>query len=360
LTVEVLEDRTVPSFLPPVSYPGGGGDMAVADFNNDRIPDLVVLNPTANTISVRLGNGDGTFGAAKTAAAGTGPVHLVTGDFNGDGKLDVVLTNHNGLTTLLGNGDGTFRPPLNQAGPQSQVLDHLAAGDFNGDGKLDLAVTGSKYFKDGGSPAYLDVLLGKGDGTFHTKSTTAIGDAPNFVAVGDFNGDAKLDILAGTSFGNSLLLGKGDGSFQTPISPNNVGLLLAVGDVNGDGKLDTVGWQWAYDGGAHHNVVVGLGNGDGTFPTIQTFSVGDSYPVAAALADFNGDGKRDLVMSIAPDNTVSVLRGNGDGTFGATTTIAAGSTAAALAVGDFNGDGRPDLALTMSDAVWVLLNDGHW
>jgi hypothetical protein len=142
LAVEALEDRTIPGFLAPVSYPRGLNDVAVGDLNKDGIPDIVSTADSSNTVSVRLGNGDGTFGTAKTIVASANYVAL--GDFNGDGKIDVVGTNTNGLSVLLGNGDGTLRMLQKVSVPKGQIPEFIAAGDLNSDGIPDLAVAGCR------------------------------------------------------------------------------------------------------------------------------------------------------------------------------------------------------------------------
>ena len=162
--------------------------VATGDFNGDGKLDLVVAN-NVSTVSVFLGNGDGTFQPAVNYAAGSSPKAVAVGDFNGDGKLDLAVANafSNNVSILFGNGDGTFQPAVNYSVPCCPSS--VALGDFNGDGKLDLVVTTNSA----------SVLLGNGDGTFQPALNYAAGSSPATVAVGDFNGDGKLD-LAVTDF----------------------------------------------------------------------------------------------------------------------------------------------------------------
>ena len=144
--VDALEDRTVPAFLAPVSYAGGVEAPRVADVNGDGRADVVVIDRDGGTVSVFLGNGDGTLRAAQTSAAGTAPSSFTVGDFNGDGRLDVVTANQRDLSLLLGRGDGSFLAPrslsLPKVGRDAQDPRSVAAGDLDGDGQLDLVVVG--------------------------------------------------------------------------------------------------------------------------------------------------------------------------------------------------------------------------
>jgi hypothetical protein len=384
--LEALEHRCLPSFLPPVSYPAGSTPQAVttADVNGDGKLDLVTANAGSNTVSVLLGNGNGTFQAAKTYGVGSAPNSVAVGDFNRDGKLDLVTANDqdNTVSVLLGNGDGTFQPAKNYATGQSPVS--VAVGDFNG--KLDIVT--ANYGDN-----TVSVLLGNGDGTFGAAESIVLDAPPTAVAVGDLTADGRLDLavttaaipgipgqtICGYGWGYAgyygcislppqpgkpaavhVLLGNGAGTFTGENSytlPGGQPTSLVVADLNADGKLDVV---TANQGDSTVSVL--LGNGDGTFEGPRSFSTGSDYTDSVAAADLNRDGKFDLVTA-DQDSTVSVLLGNGDGTFGPNELFpVGGSYVTSVAAGDFNGDGFPDLGVTigLSNDVSVLLNAADW
>jgi hypothetical protein len=354
-TVSVLLGNGDGTFRPQQTFATGVTPLsvAVADLNGDGTPDLAVVNFNSLTGSALLGNGDGTFQAPRTFAAGFEPTAVAGGDFNRDGHPDLAVANfHDGTVGVLpGNGDGTFGPQRTFTvgnGPRS-----VAVADFNGDGKPDLVVVN----QDGNS---VSVLLGNGEGSFGPQQTFAVGVNPWFVAVGDFNGDHIPDLAVANLSDNtvSVLLGKGDGTFQKQqtFAVGTNPEWVAVGDFNGDGVPDL-----AVANHADGTVSVLLGNGDGTFLEQQTVAVGAGAN-AVAVGDFNGDGKADLAVASAGggDTNVSVLLGNGDGTFQAPRNFGAGINPTALAVADFNGDGKPDLAVTYAadNAVRVFLGNG--
>jgi hypothetical protein len=362
--VEALEDRSVPSFLAPVSYPLAANGVAVGDFNNDGIPDLAAT--ASNTVRVLLGNGDGTFQSAVTSTGIDNATlfSFVVGDFNRDGKLDVAALTLTSVSTLLGRGDGTFQPLSPFTVSNMQVMTSLALGDFNGDGSPDLVAVGYSETAQGGNKeqvprikitTYVDILPANGDGSFGAGRAV---NGAGHVSVGDFNRDGKLDVLM-DSPGVSLALGNGDGTLKKPIAvATAISGLVTVGDFNSDGRLDFV-----VTGSA--TVSAYLGNGDGSFLAPRSASSAVSVS-NIAVGDFNRDGKLDLVATDLPSGTVSVLLGNGDGSFQAAQTFAAGSSLGGLAVADFNGDGWIDLAVSNYDAVaqshsvLVLLNDRIW
>ena len=357
LVCEALEPRSLLSFLAPVSVDTGSSPaaVAVADFNGDGIPDLAVANYNSASVSVLLGNGDGSFQPARNSPSGGNPRAMAVADFNGDGILDLVVTNYNRsmVSVLLGQGDGTFRYFGGFAVRSFPI--GVAVGDFNGDGLIDLAVA------DGSGAS---VLLGQGDGSFQDARAFPAGHSPASVAVGDFNGDGVLDLaVANQGDGTvSVLLGQGDGTFQSArtVTVGTHPVAVAVADLNGDGIPDLAVANQGNFPEVGESVGVLLGRGDGTFQPAQNFAAG-SNPSAVVVADFNGDGIPDLAVANAAyyqgPSTASVLLGNGDGTFQAPWNVAVGAQPQALAAEDFNNDGIPDLAVANynSDNVSVLL-----
>jgi hypothetical protein len=229
----------------------------------------------------------------------------------------------------------------------------IAVGDFNKDGKLDMAV--ANYNSND-----VTILLGNGNGKFQPGVNYSVDSNPYSVAVGDVNGDGNLDLAVANSGSNnvSVLLGKGDGSFEAALNygtgSGSTPLSAAFGDFNRDGKLDLVVANFGTN-----NVSVLLGNGDGTFQTPEQYTVGTS-PRSVAVGDFNQDGNLDLAVANWVSGSVSVLLGKGDGTFASAVNHAVGSAPYWVAVADFNGDTKLDLAVANvgSDNVSVLLGNG--
>jgi len=307
--------------------------ISTGDFNGDGLSDLVISN-TDGTIKVLLAKGDGTFQTSATVVGGGS--YIAVGDFNHDGHLDfaTVLGTQGTLAVYLGNGDGTFT-----AAPQSQGAyggETITVGDYNGDGLLDLALT-----NHGGG--VFSILLGNGDGTFTPlNGYTSTGGTPQGLAQGDFNGDGILDLAVANDTGNSvqIFLGNGDATFNlaNTYAVGSRPLSIAVTDFNADGKQDI-----AVANAVGNSVTILLGNGDGTF-TVGTSPATDTYPATLAVADLNGDGKMDIVTANITFGTVSTLLGNGDGTFASAVNTPNGRNQYALVVGDWNGDGIPDFA----------------
>ena len=321
--------------------------IAVADFNGDGHADLVIANQGSNSLSVALGTGQGSFAPMTSVPLGFSPTQVIARDFNKDGKMDIAVgcaaLCFGSFAVLLGDGTGGFQAPI--FGPPG-VPPILAAGDFNKDGIPDLAISSF----DG-----VSLQLGNGDGTFKPPVSVFSGEVTS-LAVGDLNGDGKLDLAIGEYGGLAILLGNGDGTFTTDVvfsvitSPNSA----LVADVNGDGKADVV-----VAGGP--DVAVFLGNGNGTFQPERVYSnilgaSGGPLPGGLAAADFNLDGKTDL--AVLSQNSVSILPGNGDGSFQAAQIFGVDSNPMALALGEFNADRKPDLVVAnwLSNTVSVLLN----
>jgi hypothetical protein len=367
--VSILINNGDGTFKSPTNYTLSGNvqALAVADLNGDGNLDLVV--PTGGfsaSISVLRGNGDGTFGTPIVYTSNLLSIYsssIAVADFNGDGKVDVALSDSEGPTNavaiVLGNGDGTFQSPplLYSAGLLPTAVVSL---DINGDGKPDLAVAGGygvlSYFS-------LTTLINRGDGSFANLATFPVLQFPYSAVMGDFNGDGNVDI-ATTSLtptgGVSVLLGKADGTFQAHIdsATGQSPTAIVAGDFNGDGKLDLV----VADSSPTSQLLSTLiGNGDGTFQ--NTFSQTVSGLVSLAVGDFNGDGKLD-VAAINSTNAVSIFLGNGDGSFAAPAQYPTGPMMLSppyhnVLVGDFNGDGKPDLAVATDNGIAVLLGNGN-
>jgi streptogramin lyase len=347
-----LDPTTARRSFPRTGYSVGTAPwpVAVGDFNGDGKLDLAVGNGSDNTVSILLGNGDGTFQPQTIYPTGIGPDSIAVGDFNGDGFLDLAVVNYGGFTVsiLLGNGDGTFQTQVaygTGAYPYS-----VAVGDFNGDGRLDLAI--------GNGSASVGILLGNGDGTFQAQVTYPAGGQITSIAVGDFTGNGTLDIAVANYGDNTVgvFLGNGDGTFkaQTTYATGKNPASVAVGDFSGNGILDL-----AAANRGDNTVSVLLGNGNGTFQEQKVYET-ESSPGAIAVGDLNGDGNLDVAVSNLYGGTVSVLLGNGDGTFETQTAYSTGSQPDSIALGDFNGDGTLDIVTTDNypglNSISLLLN----
>jgi hypothetical protein len=364
--LESLEDRMVltlfgaPQVVDTLGHPG---PVATGDFNGDGHLDLAVAEApegvTTGKLTVHLNNGTGTgFHAPPVGlpsyAIGKDPAGLVAADFNRDGRIDlaVVSNTDDNVNVLLGNGDGSFHPAAGGPfGTGSYGARSLVAGDFVGDGSLDLAIANL----EGGN---VSILKGDGHGSFSASAFLSGIGSPRSLATADFNGDGRQDLAVGTLPVPShvqIFLRHPAGGFDRgdslPIGADP--FAVAAGDFNGDGLPDLV---TANDESADVSVL--LAKGGGHFQPAHDLDNVGLYPGSVVVADFNGDGKQDVVAG--GDAGLSVQLGDGHGGFSPAAGSPFGSVGAKSFVlaGDFNGDGAPDLVETDSfnDQALVLLN----
>jgi hypothetical protein len=364
--VELLENRLLPtSFFAPSNLLAGLNPAAVvvADFNGDSIPDYAVTNNVSGTVSVFLGNGDGTFTKSGDFAAGANPVGIAAGQF-GDGHVDLVVANNQAagsynFTLLVGDGTGHFTPSSFFV-PNAVGTYGVAIADINNDNHQDIILANSG--DSSGNSSSVSVLFGNGNGTFqipanNISATGVLG--MRAVSIGDFNGDGHPD-LATADFNSSqvsIWLGNGDGTFKSPANfadgtgPSSI----AIGDFNGDGKQDL-----AIANNGSNNVGILQGNGNGTFKTLPSVNVGNA-PTSVIQTDINGDGKQDLIVSNAKDNTLSLALGNGNGTFQTPTLLGTGQGPNYVASADFNTDGKTDLVVAdnIGSTATIYLGNGN-
>ena len=352
------------SGAPTLNVGGASGltGIAAADLNGDGQPDIITANSfsASNAVSVSIAQDGDQFSAPvwyPLDANSVTPETLAIGDMNGDSKPDVVVGNLGSISVFLGNGDGTLKPALGTPLPSGTPEDGgaaqlLALADFNRDGKLDAAVAVFGSGPTGTSAGTIQILLGKGDGTFQPPALVSMptGLHPVGVAAGDLNGDGIPDlavalmdsVLSSGPATLAIFLGQGDGTFGTARTvilkaQSGSGGSLAIGDLNGDGKPDL-----ALTEGNSNFIDVLLGNGAGGFREVSTLPATYESAGPVLITDFNRDGIPDLV--VVEDET-GFFEGNGDGTFQTEQVFPAGPSPVAIASTKFSGSPGPDLVI---------------
>ncbi len=324
--------------------------VVLRDFNEDGRLDLAVANSGSNTVTIRMGDGNGGFAPGSQIGTGQSPISIAAGDLNNDGHLDLAIANQSGnsVSIRLGDGLGSFSGTTTvsvNGQPHAVVL-----GDVNNDGMLDLATANQ-------SNNSVSIRLGNGNGSFSGTTRVGVGSSPRAVALADFNGDGKLDFAAANQYHNtvSICLGNGLGGF-TLLNGVVVGVQpfsVAVGDFNQDGKVD-----FAAANKGSNSISIRLGNGAGGFTSASDVSVGNA-PHSVATGDFDGDGRLDLTTANRNANTVSIRYGLGNGSFAGTTEVNVGIQPYSVTLADINGDGRLDLGVPnlLSNTVSILLHN---
>src|SRR5262245_21408418 len=366
IAIEPLEDRTAPAFVSAPTFPVGpnAGDrsepvaIATGDFNRDGKMDVVTANKGAQGISLLKGKGNGSFAASANVFLGRTPAGITAADLNGDGKLDVVTANKDvdTVSVLLGRGDGTFRGAVTYAAGNGPVA--VAVGNVNGDQYVDLAVADT----DG---SVVTLLLGSGLGKFTVGGSVSVGANPTSVALADFNHDGKPDIASVSGgFGHlNVNLNNGNGTFAAAVNymTGFCANTVVVGHFNQDDHPD-LAVACTFPSG--DGVSVLLGNADGTFQGFTNYDVGGQNPLTLALADLDGDGFQAIVTANEQfaNNSVSVILGDGAGAFGPARVFTSGQGPLGVAIGDFNSDGVPDVATANANGpigtVGLLLGNG--
>lgn len=321
--------------------------MTSGDFDGDGRLDIAAANEDGDSISILLGRGNGSFRPSFVCEYVDTPRSMAVGDLNEDGHPDLAVASYNEpgcVSVLLGHGDGSFQFAVTYPANSNPIS--VAIGDFDGDGHQDIAA--ANYSSDD-----VSILIGNGDGSFHDPVRYDAGYNPRSAATGDFNADGHRDISVANlgSDSVSILLGLGDGSFQSPLNheAGHSPCSVAVGDFNLDGKDDVAA---ANHKSEEENVTAFLGNGDGTLQEGVKYDAG-YRPCSIAAGDFDGDGVPDLaVANIRGDEAVSIFIGNGDGSFREAVHYGNGypdySDPCSIVLSDLNGDGDQDIVVVNS------------
>ncbi len=362
----------LPNFFPRVDVPLGPPEcvladcssdpqgLAIADLNDDGSPDLITANNGSDDASVFLNSGTGNFTLAATLAAGLGPTGVDAADFDDDGNTDLAVLNGSDSNVGIypGNGDGSFGSPNLVDVGAGTFPENILSADFDDDGNADFVTT--NLFDDS-----ISVFLGNGDGTFEDAIVIAVAGGPSGIAAGNFDGGAlDLAVTLDDDFPGevAILLGDGAGNFDLQTPNQVVGdtpLGIAVGDLDNDSNDDIAVANWAED-----SISVLFGNGDGSFTDGPLLAAG-IFPEDVAIADIDGDLLLDILTLDSfgegdVDGFLLVFPGNGDGTFGEAGTYDVGAGPGVVEAADLDGDGALDVVTTHldSDDVGILINSG--
>ncbi|CAF4931507.1 unnamed protein product [Rotaria socialis] len=356
------------TFLNVTRYPTGNGSrpmsIILADINNDNHVDMIVSNHRTSCIGILLGRGNFTFDSIATYSIGSlaAPQSVAVGDFDNDSQLDIVVANYgaNTVTVFLGYVKGNFTSQISYSTGVQSWPSCVIVGDFNRDNQLDIVT--SNYYKNN-----VGILLGYGNGSFSNVTTyyTGDGSSPQFIGAGDFNNDSILDIAVANSGNNGfvVLFGVGDGSFLCGnfyrTGKASAPWALAIGDFNGDNRLDV-----AVTNSALNSISIFLQNGKDIYAGVQSYSTGSrSQPFAVAVADLNSDGLLDIVVANYGTDNIGIFLGRGSRIFNTLTTYSTGtfSGPSDIDIADLNNDNRLDIVVSnyRTDNVAILFGYGN-
>lgn len=339
------------NFTPAINYYSGNKPTAILnhDINGDGFLDLIVSNIGDPKLSVHFGDGSGYF-APPISHAFTGE-GLIKGDFNNDGKIDIAGYGGKYLSILYTDLTGWFSTTIGTYINTTKDIDCFSIGDFNADGILDIACGHSGLSR-------ISSLLGDGLGGFTLNTSNTLPLSPDGIVCQDFTGDGKVDIAALEKVNGEIRWFAGDGvggfafSFAPSLTLGTYSTTLNSWDLNSDGKKDLVVLG---NGG----LAVILSNGSGGFLAPNYFTFTGAAPIAVDCADYSGDGKLDLAVANYNSSNISVFLGNGAGVFNSAINFGVGTRPKSITSGDFNGDGMVDIATANYDAdsISVLINN---
>jgi len=346
LTIAGVAIAQTPNFLAPATYPAGGSSTmtAVADFNGDGVRDIVTYESATQSLSMLLGNAGGGYQAPASRGLGFAASSMIAVDLNRDGKPDLAITTGGAVAVLTNAGDGTFGAPVFYG--VAATANYVAAADFNHDGLTDLVVAGSSGF------GVLRALPAGG----YALSTAPTAIPQFWVGAADFNNDGNID-LVGDGSPTPFCAGNGDGTFTVSTTAAAIPFHAAIGDFNGDGKLDLayISTGFNQERVSSQIVTILIGTGTGQFLTAYNATFPGPRNGRVSAGDFNGDGVDELAVWLTLPSEMYFVQYNAGRLFLVEGNFSA-IASAELDAADVDGNGSKDLLLASSSGVTISRN----